>query len=159
MHRADLQRVLGGAFGTHGLHLGCRLESLTEDSDGVHLKFANGRTADADIVIGADGIRSIVRPYVTGSDDDLIYTGTSGFRGIVPMNKLNLLPDPEAIQFWMGPDAHLLHFPIGGNAAGRELPGSGGGPTEWPTVPSGRRTRPPRKGSNPSRAGTRPSPR
>jgi salicylate hydroxylase len=131
VHRADLQRVLGGAFGSHGLHLGCRLESLTEDADGVHLKFANGRTADADIVIGADGIRSVVRPYVTGSDNDLIYTGTSGFRGIVPMDKLNLLPDPEAIQFWMGPDAHLLHFPIGGNASDVNFLAVVERPTEW----------------------------
>lgn len=33
--------------------------------------------------------------------------------GIVTPEALNELPDPEAIQFWMGPGAHLLHYPIG----------------------------------------------
>ena len=132
VHRADLQRVLGGAFGAQGLHLGCKLSNLTEDADGVHLEFENGRTASADIVIGADGIRSTVRHWISG-DDDLIYTGTSGFRGIVPMDRLPSLPDREAIQFWMGPDAHLLHFPIGGNAQDVNFLAVVEGPKAWPS--------------------------
>jgi salicylate hydroxylase len=66
----------------------------------------------ADIVVGADGVRSTVRRWVTGADD-ATYSGTSAFRGIVPTNNLPSLPDPYAIQFWMGPDAHLLHYAIG----------------------------------------------
>ena len=34
--------------------------------------------------------------------DDTVYSGTSAFRGIVPVDKLPALPDPGAIQFWMG---------------------------------------------------------
>jgi len=41
------------------------------------------------------------------------YSGTSAFRGIVPQHLLPRLPDRMAIQFWMGPDAHLLHYAIG----------------------------------------------
>ena len=133
VHRADLQKVLGNAFGTKGLHLGCRLANLTEDAHEVHLEFANGRTASADIVIGADGIRSVVRNWVSG-EDDLIYTGTSGFRGIVPMDRLPSLPDAEAIQFWMGPDAHLLHFPIGSNAQDVNFLAVVEGPKAWPSA-------------------------
>jgi salicylate hydroxylase len=51
--------------------------------------------------------------WITGADD-AIYSGTSAFRGIVPTKNLPFLPDPHAIQFWMGPDAHLLHYAIGG---------------------------------------------
>ena len=50
-----------------------------------------------------------------------VYSGTSGFRGIVPAT-MPALPDPHAIQFWMGPDAHLLHYAIGGDGRERELP-------------------------------------
>ena len=78
------------------------------------LEFANGRVERADIVVGADGVRSTVRRWVTGADD-AVYSGTSAFRGIVPIENLPSLPDPHAIQFWMGPDAHLLHYAIGGN--------------------------------------------
>jgi salicylate hydroxylase len=45
--------------------------------------------------------------------DDALYSGCSGFRGVVPAGRMDLLPDPEAIQFWVGPQGHLLHYPIG----------------------------------------------
>ena len=113
IHRADLQKTLSAAFGAQNLHLGCRLVDLVEQRDGVVLQFANGRVEHADLVVGADGVRSTVRRWVTGADD-AIYSGTSAFRGIVPTENLPSLPDPHAIQFWMGPDAHLLHYAIGG---------------------------------------------
>ena len=44
--------------------------------------------------------------------DEPVYSGTSGFRGLVPAGRLAHLPEPGALQFWMGPGAHLLHYPI-----------------------------------------------
>ena len=52
-----------------------------------------------------------MRKWVT--DAVPVYSGTSGFRGLVPRSALSELPDPDAVQFWMGPDAHLLHYAIG----------------------------------------------
>jgi salicylate hydroxylase len=114
IHRADLQKTLSTAFGVENVHLGCRLVNLVAQSGSVVLEFANGRIEHADVVVGADGVRSTVRRWVTGADDAL-YSGTSAFRGIVPVANLPSLPDPQAIQFWMGPDAHLLHYAIGGH--------------------------------------------
>lgn len=113
IHRADLQKTLSRTLGAHEVHLGCRLVDIVERPASVGLKFANGRTAEADLVVGADGVRSTVRRWVTGTDDAR-YSGTSAFRGLVPAENLPSLPDPQAIQFWMGPDAHLLHYAIGG---------------------------------------------
>jgi len=113
IHRADLQKVLAGTFGTQNLRLGCRLVNLIEERDSVVLEFANGQVEHADIVVGADGVNSTVRRWVTGADDTR-YSGTSGFRGVVPVENLPSLPDPQAIQFWLGPDAHVLHYAIGG---------------------------------------------
>jgi salicylate hydroxylase len=114
IHRADLQKTLSSAFGLANLHLGCRLVNIIEKSDSVVLEFANGRVEHADLVVGADGVRSTVRRWITGCDD-ATYSGTSAFRGIVPTENLPTLPDPHAIQFWMGQDAHLLHYAIGGS--------------------------------------------
>jgi salicylate hydroxylase len=114
IHRAALQKTLAGAFDSWHLHLGCRLVNIVQDRDSVVLEFANGRVERADVVVGADGVRSTVRHWITGADD-AVYSGTSAFRGIVPVENLPSLPDPQAIQFWMGPDAHMLHYAIGPN--------------------------------------------
>ena len=74
-----------------------------------------GTTFDADVVVGADGVHSRVRDWVTGGDEP-VYSGTSGFRGLVPVERLPRLPDPGALQFWMGPGAHLLHYPVSGGS-------------------------------------------
>ncbi len=118
VHRADLQRALGAAWGGAGLHFGRRLASVTERADGIALTFEDGDTVAADLVVGADGVRSVVRGFVTGGAG-MVYSGTSAFRGIVPVDRLPSLPDPLAIQFWMGPGAHLLHYAIGG--AGQDV--------------------------------------
>ena len=114
IHRADLQKTLGGAISPEHVHLGCRLFNIVQERDSVVLEFANGRVERADLVVGADGVRSTVRRFVTGADD-AVYSGTSAFRGIVSVENLPSLPDPQAIQFWMGPDAHMLHYAIGRN--------------------------------------------
>ncbi|WP_321958530.1 FAD-dependent monooxygenase [Burkholderia cenocepacia] len=112
VHRADLQAVLSTTVGPGCLHLGHRLVDLAQHADHVTLSFDNGTQVDADLVIGADGARSITRRWMLGYDDAL-YSGCSGFRGVVPAARLDLLPDPDTIQFWVGPHGHLLHYPIG----------------------------------------------
>ena len=63
---------------------------------------------------GADGAHSRVRRWITGGNHEPRYSQTSGFRGLVPADRLPGLPDPGALQFWVGPGAHLLHYPIAG---------------------------------------------
>ena len=112
VHRADLQRVLVEALGPDGVHPGSELVDLREADGGVRLVFADGREAEADVVVGADGVRSTVRKWVAAGDP-AVYSGTSGFRGLIPVEQLTELSDPGAIQFWTGPGGHLLHYPIG----------------------------------------------
>ena len=82
IHRADLQRGLSGALGGEGLHLGHRLASIEDQGDTVGLTFTNGHSFEADLVVGADGVRSMVRRFVTDGEGT-VYSGTSAFRGIV----------------------------------------------------------------------------
>jgi salicylate hydroxylase len=113
LHRMALQSLLAGAFGPGHLHLGCRVEALEETRPGVRVRCSSGAVFEAAVVVGADGVHSVARTWVTGGDEPL-YSGTSGFRGLVPAGRLPSLPDPGALQFWMGPGAHLLHYPIDG---------------------------------------------
>ncbi len=131
IHRADLQRVLSGALGGEGLHLGYRLASVQDLGGVMGLTFTNGHTFEADLVVGADGVRSMVRRFVTDGEGTH-YSGTSALRGIVPTDRLPSLPDPQAIQFWMGPDAHLLHYAIGANGQDVNYFAVMEGPDAWP---------------------------
>ena len=72
-----------------------RLIDIDDAGTHVVLRFDDGSTAEADIVIGADGARSMVRRWMLGYDDAL-YSGCSGFRGMVPMDRVPNLPDPTA---------------------------------------------------------------
>ena len=112
IHRADLQAVLSAAAGLEHIRLRKRLVDIEDNGTAAVLRFDDGSAAKADLVVGADGARSFVRRWMLGYDDAL-YSGCSGFRGVVPMNRLPSLPDPTALQFWMGPGGHLLHYPMG----------------------------------------------
>ncbi len=112
IHRADLQAILSAAVGLDSIRLRKRLVDIDDTGARVTLRFDDGSTSDAELVIGADGARSFVRRWMLGYDDAL-YSGCSGFRGMVPMAAVPKLPDPTALQFWMGPGGHLLHYPMG----------------------------------------------
>lgn len=117
IHRAELQRILCAKVGMDRIHLGKRLANIDDTGEHVALHFTDGSKAEADIVIGADGTRSAVRNLMLGYEDYL-YAGYSAFRGIVPVEKMPSMPDPTAIQFWMGESGHCLHYPIGGDRKG-----------------------------------------
>ncbi len=131
IHRADLQKLLVDRLGGEGLHLSKECVRIEETADAVRLHFSDGDTVEADLVIGADGARSTVRRHVVGYDDAQ-FSGCSGWRGIVAPEALADLPDPEAIQFWMGPGGHLLHYPIGSGEQNYLLVRRHGGPWEGP---------------------------
>ncbi|MYR05513.1 NAD(P)-binding protein [Gordonia sp. SID5947] len=112
IHRADLQAVLFGALDTTSLHLSKRLTGIDDTGTAARLTFEDGDDAEADLVIGADGAKSLTRRLLLGYDDAR-YSGCTAARGIVAPELMPSLPDPGAIQFWMGPGGHLLHYPIG----------------------------------------------
>ena len=78
-----MQRALLDEAQTQGIQVnfGTKLIGLEEDGAGVKLTFANGQTAEADFVVGADGVYSRVRPHV--AECEIEY---SGFMGIIGMN-------------------------------------------------------------------------
>jgi salicylate hydroxylase len=113
VHRVALLQALGEHLDGEALHLGRRCVSIEERAAGVELRFADGSGASADVVVGADGVHSVVRPYVAGPVRGR-YSGTVGYRGLVPVETMPSLPDPTPLQFWAGPGRHLLHYAIDG---------------------------------------------
>lgn len=115
VHRADLQRALADKVDPGIVHLSHRVVDVVEETDGVRLMFEGSeKIARAHVVVGADGANSTVRARVTGGQPTTVFSGDIGFRGLIPVEKLPTLPDPMALQFWVGPGRHLLHYPIDG---------------------------------------------
>ncbi|WP_436520996.1 FAD-dependent monooxygenase [Actinoplanes sp. HUAS TT8] len=111
IHRADFHQILLSAYGDKP-HLGHRCVALRESPDGVDLEFANGSTTHADVVVGADGLRSTVRAHV-GEPDEAVFSAMSCFRGLVPVDRV---PggDRFGLTFFLGPGRHLVAYPVRG---------------------------------------------
>src|SRR5215831_17711607 len=81
-HRADLLDALASGLDQSLVHPGHRLVGVEERSDGVVLAFANGASVEAEFVIGADGVRSVVRHALYGQDNPT-YTGQMVWRALL----------------------------------------------------------------------------
>ncbi|GAA2292254.1 FAD-dependent monooxygenase [Streptomyces atrovirens] len=115
IRRADLHRMLVGRVPGRHLHLNRRLVRYEEHGGAVLLEFADGTTAEADVLVGADGIHSVVRRTVAGHDAP-VFSGNHALRGTVPAAAVPSLP-PRTLLVWPGPTARLLLSPDSG---GRE---------------------------------------
>ena len=134
IHRVDLQQTLAAAVDPEHLHLGRAVTAVADDGHGATITFDDTSTATADVVVGADGVHSVVREHVCGPGSGPVYSGTSAFRGLVRRADLPSLPDPGAIQFWAGPHAHLLHYAMGGETRGHDTVNFFAvlcGPSQW----------------------------
>jgi salicylate hydroxylase len=115
-HRADLLDALAGTLDRSAIHLGHRLVGVEERDDRVVLAFDNGARVEAEYVIAADGVRSVVRHALYG-DDNPTWTGQMVWRSL--LNAADIAEDilePTGHIQWVGPGRHLLAYKIrGGN--------------------------------------------
>jgi len=113
-HRADLLDALASGLDHGAIHLGHRLIGLEERSDRVVLAFANGARVETEIVIGADGVRSVIRQALYGEDHPT-YTGQMVWRALLDgRDVLEEVVEPTGHIQWVGPGRHLLAYYIRG---------------------------------------------
>lgn len=82
IHRGKLQEILYRYAGVETILTGKRLRSCSQTAEGVEAQFEDGTSAHGDVLIGADGIKSVVRQELLG-DIPLRYSGQTCWRGIV----------------------------------------------------------------------------
>jgi 2-polyprenyl-6-methoxyphenol hydroxylase-like FAD-dependent oxidoreductase len=88
IHRSKLQRLLADALGDDAIAFGLRCIGLRQDEGGVRADFADGETATADLLIGADGVHSVVRGAVPeASSTELSRTEIGVWRGTAPVGQ------------------------------------------------------------------------
>ena len=112
-HRGDLVTLLADALPPQRLHVGHKLIGLEQNQSGVVARFENGTSAAADLLVGADGIRSRVRGLVFGPEKPR-FTGCVAWRGLVPAERIGHLQIETVSHNWMGPGGHVVHYWVSG---------------------------------------------
>jgi salicylate hydroxylase len=110
MHRADLVDMLAAALPAGVVHTGHRCSGFEQDGHKARVSFANGASAEADVVIAADGIHSELRPFVFPSSQPTS-SGSVAYRGLVPHERVADWP-VDRWQMWLGTGRHFLAFPV-----------------------------------------------
>ncbi len=91
MHRAELHDVLLQALGSERVQLGAQCVGFEQDDRSVAAIFADGRRVHGDLLIGADGLRSVVRAQLHGEQPPR-YAGYTAWRAVVPFSRNRVLP-------------------------------------------------------------------
>jgi salicylate hydroxylase len=110
MHRADLIDLLAANLPRGTVHTGQRAVGFEQRDDVARVTFANGSSAEADVVVAADGIHSELRPHVFPPSKP-VFHGTISYRGLVARERLPDWP-MDRWQMWAGPSRHFLAFPV-----------------------------------------------
>lgn len=112
IHRADYIHALRKALtarAPNAIHLDVAVTHYDHTETGVTVTLSNGQKFTGDILIGADGIRSVIREQMLGPDTP-VFTGNVAWRAVVPMDKLGAhAPNPTAC-VWMGKGRHCVTY-------------------------------------------------
>lgn len=113
IHRADLLAALEARLPPDTIRFGTRIAAAAQDEAGATLTFADGGSDRFDLIVGADGIHSVIRAALFGPDAP-VFTGLVSWRGVFARDRAPNLPDLDAFTKWWGPtpDRQIVTFPL-----------------------------------------------
>jgi len=111
--RTDLQQMLLDAFGEDQVQLGMKCVAVEQDEDSATAIFEDGTRATGDMIVGADGIRSIIREYVLGETLKPRYADYVNWNGLVPAAPELCEADNWVLYVGEGKRASMM--PVGGD--------------------------------------------
>ena len=114
IHRGDLHDALAQALlraKPDAIHLNRKCIGLAQTPDHVELRFETGEAVAAKLVVGADGLHSVIRTSLFGAAKPE-FCGITAWRGVVPIERV-----PPTIAWnigtnWIGPGGHSVHYPL-----------------------------------------------
>ncbi len=112
IHRSDIHKILADRvleLDPESVILNSAAIGFSEDNDSVTLNLSDGRKISGDILIGADGIKSVIRPQIVGETPP-DYTGHVAWRATVPVEKLPEKFMDKIVAIWCGPDKHAVVY-------------------------------------------------
>ena len=114
LHRGDLHAMLVQAVRSlkpNAITLSRRVTGFRQDSQGADLLFEDGSLARGDVLVGADGLHSVIRRQLFG-EAKAMFTGQVAWRGLVPIDKLPKDQRRLVGTNWVGPKAHVTCYPV-----------------------------------------------
>ncbi len=111
VHRSDLHRLLSEAVPDASIQLGKRCTAVETRNGTAGLSFADGSSAEADVVIGCDGIRSAVRASTFGGEGPH-YAGTMCWRALAPSDALPNNYHDGYVNQWSGDGGFVVSYHV-----------------------------------------------
>jgi salicylate hydroxylase len=118
IHRADLHELLVAkvrSLAPDAITLNAKAERFEESADSVTLVLADGRRVSGDVLVGADGIKSALRPQILG-ETPVSYTGDVAWRAVIPVERLPAGIMDRVSTVWCGPKKHAVMYYLRGGA-------------------------------------------
>ena len=116
IHRGDLHGVIAQALEQAkpgAIHLNRKCAGFSQTSDHVELRFESGEPVKARIVVGADGVHSVIRENLFGAAKPE-FCGIIAWRGVLPMERVPASISRTIGTNWVGPGGHVVHYPLRG---------------------------------------------
>ena len=114
LHRADLHAAIESAVPSGVVQLNRKLAGLEQNAHRVTLAFTDGTREEADALIGADGVHSLVREILLGPDEPR-FTGRVAYRTTFPAALMGTGQITPLRTKWWGPDRHMVVYYVTAN--------------------------------------------
>jgi salicylate hydroxylase len=111
IHRGDFIDALLGVLPEGMVHLGHRLERVEDRGDHAAITFAGGKQVTADLVVGADGIRSVVRRQLF-SDKPPVFSGEHAYRAVIPVDDAHGMVTDDNLRMYIGRGTKVYLLPL-----------------------------------------------
>lgn len=112
VHRADIHTLLAAKvrdLKRDTIRLNSRVVRFEESDNGVKLCLADGTKVGGDLLVGADGLKSVVSQQIVGNVP-ATYTGDAAWRIVVPVERLPKDFMEQVMMVWMGPGRHVVAY-------------------------------------------------
>ncbi|MFD1210435.1 FAD-dependent oxidoreductase [Arthrobacter sp. GCM10027362] len=111
IHRRDFIEALTGVLPEGMVQLGHKLEKIEDKGDRSVLTFANGKTVEADLVVGADGIRSIVRQQLFSAKGP-VFSGEHAYRSVISLDDAHGMVSDDNLRMYIGKGTKVYLLPL-----------------------------------------------
>ncbi|MGW5074649.1 FAD-dependent oxidoreductase [Rhodococcus sp. NPDC004095] len=111
IHRGDFIDALVGVLPEGMVKLGHKLETIEDRGDKSVVTFTNGTTIEADLVVGADGIKSVVRKELF-RDQGPVFSGEHAYRAVISADAAQGMATDDNLRMYIGKGTKVYFLPL-----------------------------------------------